>query len=106
MTSCPEPVFADRDGFGGHTPLSNAVVSGPWKDDGMARALLERRATKITRASLRKFLDWIETPHWHEARHNYSRVGPRIPWGKLGQRRSLTASRLGVGERGSIEATT
>lgn len=59
----------DRDGFGGHTPLFNAVVSGPWKDAGMARALLELGATKSTRASLRKFLDWIETPHWHEARN-------------------------------------
>jgi len=59
----------DRDGFGGHTPLFNAVVSGPWKDGGMTRALLERGATKSTRASLRKFLDWIETPHWHEARN-------------------------------------
>ena len=24
----------DRDGFGGHTPLFNAVVCGPWPDDG------------------------------------------------------------------------
>lgn len=59
----------DRDGFGGHTPLFNAVVSGPWKDGGMTEVLLERGAAKNTRASLRKFLDWIETPHWHEARN-------------------------------------
>lgn len=59
----------DADGFGGHTPLFNAVVCGPWPDDAMTRALLERGAAKDARASLRKFLDWIETPHWHEARN-------------------------------------
>ena len=57
----------DDDGFGGHTPLFNAVVCGPWHDLAMTRALLERGATKDTRTSLRKFLDWIENPHWHEA---------------------------------------
>ena len=59
----------DRDGFGGHTALFNAVVSGPWEDRGMGRDLLKRGATKGIRTSLRKFLDWIETPHWHEARN-------------------------------------
>jgi hypothetical protein len=34
----------------------------------MTRALLERGAAKNARASLRKFLDWTETPRWHEAR--------------------------------------
>jgi hypothetical protein len=58
----------DRDGFGGHTPLFNAVVVGPWRDATTARMLLERGATRDARASLRKFLDWIESPHWHEAR--------------------------------------
>jgi hypothetical protein len=58
----------DRDGFGGHTPLFNAVVCGPWPDNGMTGTLLERGAVKDGRASLRKFLDWTETPHWHEAR--------------------------------------
>jgi ankyrin repeat protein len=57
----------DRDGFGGHTPLFNAVVCGPWPDGGMTRTLLERGAAKVARASLRKFLDWTEKPHWHEA---------------------------------------
>src|SRR5258708_5755122 len=57
----------DGDGFGGHTPLFNAVVCGPWHDTAMTRGLLERGATKDTRASLRKFLDWIANPHWHEA---------------------------------------
>ncbi|HWY67358.1 MAG TPA: hypothetical protein VNX88_01775 [Terriglobales bacterium] len=59
----------DRDGFGGHTPLFNAVVCGPWQETVMTRGLLERAATKDTRASLRKFLDWIANPHWHEARN-------------------------------------
>jgi hypothetical protein len=58
----------DGEGFGGHTPLFNAVVCGPWSDLGMTAALLERGADKNIRASLRKFLDWIATPHWHEAR--------------------------------------
>jgi hypothetical protein len=63
----------DADGFGGHTPLFNAVVScgyenGRQRDAAMARALLERGASTTVRASLRKFLDWIETPRWHEAR--------------------------------------
>ena len=58
----------DRDGFGGHTPLFNAVVCGPWGDAIMTQELLERGAVEDTRASLRKFLDWIENPRWHEAR--------------------------------------
>ena len=58
----------DRDGFGGHTPLFNAVVCGPWPDNGMTGTLLERGAAKDARATLRKFLDWTEKPHWHEAR--------------------------------------
>jgi ankyrin repeat protein len=60
-------------GFGGHTPLFNAVVScaytnGRQRDAAMARTLLERGALPAVRASLRKFLDWIETPGWHEVR--------------------------------------
>ena len=58
----------DRDGFGGHTPLFNAVVGGPWRDTEMTRALLEHGASKNARASLRKFLDWTESPRWHVAR--------------------------------------
>jgi hypothetical protein len=62
----------DAAGFGGHTPLFNAVVScaytnGRQRDAAMARTLLERGASPTLRASLRKFLDWIETPGWHEA---------------------------------------
>ena len=59
----------DAEGFGGHTPLFNAVVCGPWPETAMTRSLLERGADKNARASLRKFLDWIEDPHWHEARN-------------------------------------
>ena len=58
----------DRDGFGGHTPLFNAVVCGVSNSAAMTRALIERGAAKDARASLRKFLDWTETPRWHEAR--------------------------------------
>ncbi len=58
----------DRDGFGGHTPLFNAVVCGVGHRATMTRVLLERGAAKDARASLRKFLDWTETPRWHEAR--------------------------------------
>lgn len=57
----------DRDGFGGHTPVFNAIVCGPWRDTDMTRALLDRGATKNARASLRKFLDWTESPRWHAA---------------------------------------
>lgn len=60
--------MVDDDGFGGHTPLFNAVVCGPWSDLGMTASLLEHGGDKDIRASLRKFLDWIATPHWHEAR--------------------------------------
>ena len=73
-----------HDGFGGHTPLFNAVVCGPWPDTAMTRALLERGADKEARASLRKFLDWIETPHWHEARNvtaaEWGREFPEKNW--------------------------
>jgi ankyrin repeat protein len=58
----------DREGFGGHTPLFNAVVCGPWPDATMVQKLLLRGSAKDARASLRKFLDWIENPRWHEAR--------------------------------------
>jgi ankyrin repeat protein len=58
----------DADGFGGHTPLFNAVVCGPWHHEEPTRLLLQAGASKEARASLRKFLDWIEEPRWHEAR--------------------------------------
>jgi hypothetical protein len=57
----------DAEGFGGHTPIYNAVVSHGKHQASMARKLLERRALTTVRASLRKFLDWCETPGWHKA---------------------------------------
>lgn len=57
-----------RDGFGGHTPLFNAVVSHGKNQGAMARKLVENGAQTKARASLRKFLDWCETPRLHEAR--------------------------------------
>ena len=56
------------EGFGGHTPIYNAVVSHGKHQGSMAGRLLESGASTTVRASLRKFLDWCETPHWHEAR--------------------------------------
>ena len=58
----------DAEGFGGHTPIYNAVVSHGRNQAAMARRLLERGASVKVRANLRKFLDWCETPRWHEAR--------------------------------------
>ncbi len=63
----------DGDGFGGHTPLFNSVVScaftnGRQTDAAMTRALLARGAKRDLRASVRKFLDWCDKPRWHEAR--------------------------------------
>ena len=58
----------DAEGFGGHSPLFNAVLSHPGGDAAFARALLDRRADPRMRASLRKFLDWCEEPRWHVAR--------------------------------------
>lgn len=74
----------DGEGFGGHTPLFNAVVNGPWKDPVFTEALLERGASRAARASLRKFLDWCEQPRWHEARNvtpvEWARTFPDRGW--------------------------
>lgn len=67
----------DAEGFGGHTPIYNAVVSHGKRQGTMALRLLERGASMAARASLRKFLDWRETPGWHIARN----VTP-AEWGK------------------------
>jgi hypothetical protein len=58
----------DGEGFGGHTPIFNAVVSHGRRQASMAKKLLERGALVEARASLRKFLDWCEEPRWHVAR--------------------------------------
>jgi hypothetical protein len=74
----------DADGFGGHTPLFNALVCGPWHDPGMTRALLQRGALADVRVNLRKFLDWCEEPRWHEARNvtaaEWARTFPEKGW--------------------------
>jgi hypothetical protein len=56
------------EGFGGHTAIYNAVVSHGKHQGAMAGRLLGSGASTTVRASLRKFLDWCETPRWHEAR--------------------------------------
>jgi hypothetical protein len=63
----------DAEGFGGQTPLFHGVVScavcnGRQRDASMARALLDRGASRDVRASVRKFLDWQAEPGWHVAR--------------------------------------
>ena len=58
----------DAEGFGGHTPLFNAVLGHPGAASTFAAVLLERGADREVRVNLRKFLDWREEPGWHEAR--------------------------------------
>lgn len=74
----------DGEGFGGHTPLFNAVLSHPGGDATFAAALLEWGASREARASLRKFLDWCEQPRWHEARNvtpaEWARTFPERGW--------------------------
>lgn len=74
----------DAEGFGGHTPIFNAVVSHGRRQGSMARRLLERGASTTARAALRKFLDWCETPRWHEARDvtpaDWGRTFPEKSW--------------------------
>ena len=76
--------IVDTQGFGGHTPIYNAVVSHGKRQGAMARRLLERGASTIVRASLRKFLDWCEAPAWHEARNvtpsEWGRTFPEKGW--------------------------
>jgi hypothetical protein len=86
----------DAAGFGGHTPLFNTVVCGPWRDASMTRALLNGGAAKETRASLRKFLDWTESPRWHEAPEvtaaEWGRGFPEAGWVNADALRLLTCS--------------
>jgi ankyrin repeat protein len=74
----------DAQGFGGHTPIYNAVVSHGKHQGSMAHRLLKRGASTKVRASLRKFLDWCETPRWHEARNvtpaKWGRTFPDKDW--------------------------
>jgi ankyrin repeat protein len=64
--------FIDKEGFGGHTPLFNVIVSdayvnGRQRDAYMAHRLLELGADIHVRVTLRKYLDWREEPGWHIA---------------------------------------
>lgn len=64
------PAVIDQEGFGGHTPLFNAIVSdayvnGRQRDGYMGRRLLQLGADINVRVSLRKFLDWRDEPGWH-----------------------------------------
>ncbi len=81
--------LVDAAGFGGHTPLFNGVIScaylnGRQRDALMTQALLKHGASPTARASLRKFLDWCETPGWHEARNvtpaEWARGFPEQSW--------------------------
>ena len=74
----------DAEGFGGHTPIYNAVVSHGKHQGSMALKLLEQGASTTVRASLRKFLDWCETPRWHKAPNvtpaDWGRTFPEKGW--------------------------
>jgi len=64
----------DKEGFGGHTPLFNALVSqaygtGRQRDAYMVKRLLELGADFTVRVNVRKYLDWREEPGWHIARN-------------------------------------
>ncbi|HTI11423.1 MAG TPA: hypothetical protein VL832_22775 [Puia sp.] len=64
----------DKEGFGGHTPLFNAIVSdayvnGRQRDAYMTHRLLDLGADIHVRVTLRKYLDWREEPGWHIARN-------------------------------------
>jgi hypothetical protein len=66
--------IVDEQGFGGHTPLFNAIVScayvnGRQRDAYMIRRLLDLGANTNVRVDLRKYLDWVEEPGWHIARN-------------------------------------
>jgi hypothetical protein len=64
----------DEEGFGGHTPLFNAIVSdayvnGRQRDAYMIRRLLGSGADFHVSVNMRKYLDWREEPGWHIAKN-------------------------------------
>ena len=64
----------DEEGFGGHTPLYNAIASntyagGRQHDAYMIRRLLAMGAAPDVRVDLRKYLDWRDEPGWHIAKN-------------------------------------
>ncbi|PTX97361.1 hypothetical protein DB346_20370 [Verrucomicrobia bacterium LW23] len=72
------PALVDAEGFGGHTPLFNAVVTqmnlGGGKDDvSFAKLLLDNGANPHTRTTLRKGLRFVDDETVHEF-HNVTPV--------------------------------
>lgn len=68
------PAVVDEEGFGGHTPLFNALVScayanGRQRDAFMTRRLWDLGADLNVRVNMRKYLDWRDEPGWHIARN-------------------------------------
>lgn len=66
--------IVDKEGFGGHTPLFNAIVScayvnGRQRDAYMIRCLLDLGADTQVSVNLRKYLDWVDEPGWHIAKN-------------------------------------
>jgi hypothetical protein len=64
----------DEEGFGGHTPLFNAMLSktyagGRQHTAYMIRRLLAQGAAPDVRVDLRKYLDWRDEPGWHIAKN-------------------------------------
>lgn len=64
--------IVDQEGYGGHTPLFNAIVSdayvnGRQRDAYMIKRLLELGADTNVMVNMRKYLDWIEEPGWYIA---------------------------------------
>jgi ankyrin repeat protein len=64
----------DEEGFGGHTPLFNAIVSdgyanGRQRDAYMLQRLLQLGADPNVTVNLRKYLDWRDIPGWHIAKN-------------------------------------
>ena len=92
----------NADGFGGHTPLFNCVVTynAGRKDEPLARLLLDRGADPNARASIRKELPFSHDPSPHE----YRDVTP-IGWGRRFHDQGMVAQgalRL-ITERGGHE---
>ena len=64
----------DDEGFGGHTPLFNAIVSdacvnGRQRDAYMIKRLLSLGADIHKRVNMRKYLDWRDEPGWYVAKN-------------------------------------
>jgi len=92
----------DENGFGGHTPLFNCVVTynAGRRDDSLGRLLLDRGADPNARASIRKRLPFAPDSSVHEYQH----VTP-LGWGRAFHEQSYVsqaAMRI-LAERGGTE---